>query len=247
MIGPPLDTSPSKPRAEAAVFLGMGSPALVVTAWTCSRSFSCARDRSVRVALVAPSAVDLAMDRYARGEDGAFSEVYDVLAPRLLRYLTRQTRDVARAEDLVQQTLLRIHRARGRFFPGAAVVPWAMAIARRLLIDDLRHRKDERLQRSLEDEPGADPADPAPTAVDLVVASELAARLRRELAKLPPAQREAFELIKQDGLTLAEAAAVLGTTVTAVKLRAHRAYQALRLALGDLSPGLVGDNIGLSP
>ena len=184
------------------------------------------------------SAADRAMERYARGDDAAFSELYDLLAPRLLRYLTRQTRNTARAEDVLQQTFLRIHRARGRFLAGAAVVPWAMAIARRLFIDDLRHR-DDRAARSLEDEPHLDPPDPAPSAVDLVVASELAARIRRELAKLPIAQREAFELIKQDGLSLAEAAGVLGTTVTAVKLRAHRAYQALRIALGedqDLAP-----------
>jgi RNA polymerase sigma-70 factor (ECF subfamily) len=181
------------------------------------------------------------MDRYARGEDAAFGELYDLLAPRLLGYLTRQTRDVGRAEDLVQQTLLRIHRARGRFLAGGAVLPWAMAIARRLLIDDLRHRRGDRASRSLEDEPNLEPADPAPTAVDLVVASQLLARVRRELANLPDSQREAFELIKEDGLSLAEAAAVLGTTVTAVKLRAHRAYLALREALGDLAPDLPSD------
>jgi RNA polymerase sigma-70 factor (ECF subfamily) len=176
------------------------------------------------------------MDRYAQGDDAAFAELYDLLAPRLLRYLTRQTGNVARAEDLVQQTFMRIHRARGRFLPGAAVVPWAMAIARRLLIDELRYRKAERLARSLEDEGALDVADRGPSAADLVAASQLARRVQRELAKLPDAQREAFELIKEEELSLAEAAAVLGTTVTAVKLRAHRAYQALRSALGDLAP-----------
>ncbi len=176
------------------------------------------------------------MDRYARGDDAAFAELYDLLAPGLLRYLTRQTRNEARAEDLVQQTLLRIHRARGRFLPGAAVFPWALAIARRLLIDDLRSRKGDRGARSLEDEPYLDPPDPAPSAADLVVARQLAARIQGELAKLPVPQGEAFELLKEDGLSLAEAAAVLGTTVTAVKLRAHRAYLALRAALGDVAP-----------
>jgi RNA polymerase sigma-70 factor (ECF subfamily) len=197
-----------------------------------------ARGRSDSVADVPPSAADLAMDRYARGEDAAFGELYDLIAPRLLGYLTRQTRDPARAEDLVQQTLLRIHRARGRFLAGGAVLPWAMAIARRLLIDDLRHRRGDHASRSLDDEPNLEPPDPAPTAVDLVVASQLLARVRRALAKLPDSQREAFELIKEDGLSLAEAADVLGTTVTAVKLRAHRAYVALREALGDLAPDL---------
>jgi RNA polymerase sigma-70 factor (ECF subfamily) len=51
---------------------------------------------------------------------------------------------------------------------------------------------------------------------------------------MPESQRAAFELIKQEGLSLVEAAAVLGTTVAAVKLRAHRAYEKLREALGDL-------------
>jgi RNA polymerase sigma-70 factor (ECF subfamily) len=188
---------------------------------------------------VTPSDADLAMDRYARGEDSAFAELYDLLAPRLLGYLTRQTRNPARAEDLVQQTLLRIHRARGRFVPGAAVVPWAMAIARRLLIDDLRSRAGEKAVRSLDGDPqdaSAELADDAPSATELVAASQLSARIQRELARLPDAQREAFVLIKEEELSLAEAAAVLGTTVAAVKLRAHRAYQSLRAALGDLAP-----------
>jgi RNA polymerase sigma-70 factor (ECF subfamily) len=58
-------------------------------------------------------------------------------------------------------------------------------------------------------------------------------------------QRAAFELIKQEGLTVAEAAQVLGTTVAAVKLRAHRAYEALRAALGEIEgidAGLEGGN-----
>lgn len=67
---------------------------------------------------------------------------------------------------------------------------------------------------------------------DLVQAQAVADALRRELATLPEAQRVAFELVKQEGLSVAEAAEVLGTTVAAVKLRAHRAYVTLRHALG---------------
>jgi RNA polymerase sigma-70 factor (ECF subfamily) len=180
------------------------------------------------------------MDRYARGDDSAFSELYDLLAPRLHRYVLRQTRSEARAEDVVQQTLLRIHRARGRFLPGAAGVPWAMAIARRLLIDELRYRKGDRLAASLDDESVGDPVDPAPSPAELLAARQLAVRLDEELAKLPQGQREAFELIKTEELSIAEAAAVLGTTATAVKLRAHRAYLALRAVLGDFAPEPLG-------
>ena len=174
--------------------------------------------------------VDVAMGRYAAGDDAAFAAVYDKIAPRLYGYLLRQTRERARAEDLVQQTMLHIHRARTRFIPGAEVTPWAFAIARRLLLDSLRRAKRE-VAPSEGDPDSAFASDDA--ADDMVQARELAARIGAVLAKLPESQRVAFELLKQEGLTVAEAAEVLGTTAAAVKLRAHRAYEALRLALGD--------------
>lgn len=173
-----------------------------------------------------------AMDRYAQGDDAAFSELYDALAPRLYGYLVRQTRNDSRAEDLLQQTFLQVHCARGRFIRGADVVPWVFAIARRLLIDGVR-RSGREVSLELREEAGAPP--PISTALqqdELVHSKQLAASIERELARLPDSHREAFELIKQEGLSLAEAAEVLGTTVAAVKLRAHRTYQALREALG---------------
>ena len=204
-----------------------------------------AHGRSERVhdephARAAAQAVDAAMTRYSAGDDAAFGEVYDALAPRLFGYLVRQTRDHARAEDLVQQTFLQIHRARGRFIAGAEVVPWAFAIARRLMIDGMRRGKREVL--ASDDDAGEGPPASGPAADDLVQAQQLANRIRGELAQLPEAQRVAFELVKQEGLSLAEAAQILGTTVAAVKLRAHRAYEALRTVLGDSAPrGRGGD------
>ncbi len=177
--------------------------------------------------------VDGAMERYAAGDESAFAELYDLLAPRLFGYLMRQTRERARAEDLLQQTLLQMHAARGRFIPGAQVTPWAFAIARRLMIDGLRRGKREVLRAEGEGGEGSEPVADAPAADDLVQAQQLAGRIQKELARLPENQRVAFELIKQEGLSVAQAAQVLGTTVTAVKLRAHRAYEALRGILGD--------------
>jgi RNA polymerase sigma-70 factor, ECF subfamily len=177
------------------------------------------------------ASLDAAMDRYARGEDAAFEEVYDKLAPRLYGFLLRHTRDRAKAEDIVQQTMLQIHRARGRFIPGAQVMPWAFAIARRLLID--QHRRGGREVLASSDDESAEEllASLDAGADELAIAKEVAARLDDELQRLPEKQRVAFELIKQDGLSVAEAAQVLGTTAAAVKLRAHRAYEALRAVL----------------
>ena len=178
------------------------------------------------------SPADTAMERYAAGDEGAFAKLYDELAPRLHGFLLRQTRDRARAEDLLQQTFLQIHRARGRFISGAAVTPWAFAIARRLFIDGTRRGKREVLDPSGEGSPTDAAVSPDVSADDLVSAQQLARKLDEELQRLPEAQRTAFELVKQEGLSLAEAAQILGTTVAAVKLRAHRAYEALRAALG---------------
>jgi RNA polymerase sigma-70 factor (ECF subfamily) len=186
------------------------------------------------------SEADLAMERYARGDDGAFAQVYDALAPRLYGYLLRQTRDRGRAEDIVQQTMLQIHRARDRFIPGAEVMPWAFAIARRLLVDEVRRSRRVILSDDGEQDAGLSLL---PMADDMVSAGELAERIQRVLAELPSSQRVAFELIKQEGLTVAEAAQVLGTTVAAVKLRAHRAYEALRAAIAEVDPGLEGGNL----
>jgi RNA polymerase sigma-70 factor (ECF subfamily) len=176
---------------------------------------------------------DVAMTKYAAGEDHAFQAVYDAVAPRLYAFLRRQVHDDHRGSDLLQETFLRIHRARGTFLAGGAVMPWAFAIARRLVIDQLR--RDRRappvaddsglLERAVD----ADAKGPNPQCL----AGELTARLARELGRLPELQRTAFALLKQDGLTLAETAQVLGTSVMAVKQRAHRAYLALRAALSD--------------
>src|SRR5512133_3870255 len=89
---------------------------------------------------------DRAMERYACGDEVSFIEIYDELAPRLHRFALRWTRNRSAAEDTVQQTLLQIHAARDRFVRGSAVIPWAYAIARRLLIDLSRRGGREELR-----------------------------------------------------------------------------------------------------
>jgi RNA polymerase sigma-70 factor, ECF subfamily len=175
------------------------------------------------------STADLAMERYADGEDAAFSELYDALAPRLYAFAMRQTGDGSSAEDVVQQTLLRMHRSRGEFVRGARVLPWAFAIARRLIIDGHRRRRFESPAEELPPEAASIEAG----ADELVAAGETAQLLSAHFERLSEPQREAFILVKQEGLSHAEAAEALGTTVTAIKLRVHRAYETLRLALAE--------------
>jgi RNA polymerase sigma-70 factor (ECF subfamily) len=180
---------------------------------------------------------DAAMERYAAGEETAFSELYDVLAPRLLGFLRKATHDDHAAEDLMQQTFLQIHCSRGSFICGARVTPWAFAIARRLLIDGVRRH---RLERRLFSDAPADAEQPAAAttaamadADELLHMRRLERRVLQRLDTLPESQRIAYRLLQQEGLSLKGAATILGTSVTAVKMRAHRAYVALRAALRD--------------
>jgi RNA polymerase sigma-70 factor (ECF subfamily) len=186
-----------------------------------------ARADSGRDALIA------AMNRHADGEASAFGEVYDLLAPRLYGFFCRQTRDQSQAEDLVQQTLLQMHAARQSYIRGSDVIPWAFAIGRRLLIDTRRRRKHEVLFDSAEDAAAALDAraarDGGPD--EEAAARQMAARVRSHLARLPEPKRAAYALVREEGLTVVEAADVLGITVTAVKLRAHRVYEELRAVL----------------
>jgi RNA polymerase sigma-70 factor (ECF subfamily) len=156
-------------------------------------------------------AASAAMDRYACGDDAAFSELYDLLAPRLTAFLARRTRDDALASDLVQQTFLQMHASRRHFTEGADVMPWAFAIARRLMIDVFRKSGREIVADDdwNDDRESAAP-DPPPDRI--VARRRLAVRISQELQRVPELQRAAFELVKRDGLSIAEAAEVLGTT-----------------------------------
>ncbi len=177
------------------------------------------------------SRASLAMDRYADGDTAAFAILYDELAPRLLGYLRRLTKRTPVAEDLLQQTFLQMHSARGRFLRGAAVEPWAYAVARRLFLG--WHR---RAWREVPSEDHLEIAGSASDAESDLIVKQLAEALEHELDALSPKVREAFILVRTEGLSVVEAAEVLGTTVAAVKLRAHRGGIALReLAAQELA------------
>lgn len=181
------------------------------------------------------------MRRYQEGDAGAFRELYAVVAPRLLGYLLKMARTRPLAEDLLQQTFLKLHRSRAAYVPGADPLPWIYSIAHRTFIDEARRTKravvrvagDDALPEvhagldgataDRRDEPRVDP--------------ELAKATLDALAELPIAQREAVVLTKLDGKSVAEAAAIAGTTVGAMKVRAHRGYEALRRLLGRPAKG----------
>jgi len=186
-------------------------------------------------------ALDALMQRYAEGDDSAFAELYSGLAPRLQVFLRRVCGKQDLAEDLTQETLLRIHRARGSFAPHAAVVPWAYAIARNCYIDHMRGLK-ARIKLATPTDAEGEPVVPEPvagiesSAEQEQIARQTAEVIERELRRMTMARREAFVLLRYEGLSVAEAAHVLGATPSAVKLRAFHAYEAIRRALAAMEP-----------
>jgi RNA polymerase sigma factor (sigma-70 family) len=139
-------------------------------------------------------------------------------------------------DDVVQDTLLTIHRARASYDPSRPFLPWLRAIAHRRAIDAMRH--DSRRPREVHDpiayETRAD--DGPPPGHDL----EIRARHRavtEAVAHLPPGQREAIEHIALRELSLEEASVLTGRTKTALKVNFHRALKALRAALSSSKEG----------
>src|SRR4029078_12699594 len=78
------------------------------------------------------------MQRYCDGDAGAFRELYALVAPRLLGYLLNMARERALADDLLQQTFLKVHRARAAYVRGADPLPWIYSIAHPTFIDEVR-------------------------------------------------------------------------------------------------------------
>jgi RNA polymerase sigma-70 factor (ECF subfamily) len=131
---------------------------------------------------------------------------------------------------------MKVHRARDVYVRGADPVPWIYSIAHRTFLDEARKQKRAVVRvgdgedlpeqhadlhgeaADRRDEPRADP--------------ELVKATLDALAELPAQQREAVVLTKLDGKSVAEAAEIAGTTVGAMKVRAHRGYEALRKMLG---------------
>lgn len=165
------------------------------------------------------------MASYQAGNATAAARLAEQLSPRLLRYFTAQVRNVQEAEDLLQDCWLRVHKARHTYRPGEPLLPWIYAIARRTRID--RYRKVKRISNHevAGDNTYDTTADPASIAGRETGILEL-------LKTLPAQQREALMLLKVVGLSLEEVARATGTSVGAVKQRAHRAYATLRRLFG---------------
>lgn len=162
------------------------------------------------------------------GDGEAYQKLLLALLPHARRLVASRVSDAAAREDIVQNALVSIHRARHTYRAERPFTPWLHAVLRNAISDWGRSRaRLSRREVSLEvegvPEPSIDPAEP--------FADTISPELERALAAIPKPQREAVELIHLEGLSVAEAAARAGVSSGALKVRAHRGYRALRALL----------------
>jgi RNA polymerase sigma-70 factor (ECF subfamily) len=167
--------------------------------------------------------LDRWMERYQQADPGAPAALVAALSPALLRFFRSQVANREEADDLLQETWLRIHRVRHTYRPGAPVLPWVYAIARRVRVDGYRRRRRIILHETTMEVLPERPAQSEPLS--------MLPEFETLVAALPDAQREVITMLKVGGLSLEEVARATSSTVGAVKQKAYRAYERLRKLL----------------
>lgn len=169
-----------------------------------------------------------------RGDAEAYARLLDEVVVWLRARARRGVGAADAAEDVVQNVLLAIHRARHTWRPQQPLGPWLSAVVRNAIHDHhrLRLRRAAReVALAWEPEAPAAEEDGAPRGGGEAL-DDLAPELRVALAELPPAQREAVELLHLEALPSREAEARTGVSAGTLRVRAHRGIQALRKRFG---------------
>ena len=170
------------------------------------------------------------VERLRRGDEAAFDAVYDAFNLRLFTFLSRLTRRHDVAEDLLEETWLRLVKHAHRLNPDTRLGAWLFTVARNLHVSYVR-------SRLIEDSTTAGLMTLWPFSIDrtspfeATAANELERRIERSLASLPQASREVLLLIGVAGLDHSDAADVCGITPEALRQRLRRARTMLTAAL----------------
>ena len=158
-----------------------------------------------------------------KGDQAAYERFLTEASVVLRRFLMRRMKDAGLAEDVLQDTLLAIHRARHTYRPGLPVGPWLYAICGHRMMDFYRwHRRvgsvETELTQGLE----------APAREE----SKNGRSVLDALARLPEKQRTVIKLLKVEGLSVKEVSVATGMSESSVKTTAFRGYEEIRRIFG---------------
>jgi RNA polymerase sigma-70 factor, ECF subfamily len=187
-------------------------------------------------------ALDSDVAQLRRGDLDALSTLVTRYQNRLYRYLLRMVRQPAEAEDLFQQTWLRVAEKIQHYDPRRSFEAWLFTLARNLAIDHLRRVRPESLDEPIgaaaQGETAATrlPSQERP-AIEGILQRERAQRLGAVLETLPVVQREVLTLRFEEEMKIEEIAEVLGAPLSTVKTRLRRALERLRVTMETSYPG----------
>jgi len=179
------------------------------------------------------------MLRFQAGDEAAFEELVERCKQTVLNLTYRFMGGTQDAEDIAQEVFLRVYRAKDRYQPTAKFITWLYVICRNVCFKELKRRKSRHAAIPMASDPdgAADlrhvPDGRGASPVAELLYNEQATLVKRAVDALPETQRMALLLRRYDRLSYEDIAAVLGTTVKAVKSLLHRARTTLKDELAE--------------
>jgi RNA polymerase sigma-70 factor (ECF subfamily) len=163
------------------------------------------------------------MAGYQQADEEAARALIEKVSPLLLRYFGAHASHRRFADDLLQDTWMRVHKARHTYRRGEPVLPWIFAIARHVGLDNYRRARRVEIRE---------------TQVEVLPETTSSSNVLRDipdmdaiLAELPASQREVIVMLKVSGMTIEEIARATSSSAGSVKQKAHRAYRKLSILL----------------
>lgn len=172
------------------------------------------------------------MVKSQQGDSQAYRLLLKESSVVIHRYLVSRIGDNQVADDILQEALIGIHKARHTFDADRAYIPWMLSLTKYKYVDYLR-KWSRTAKHEITDEGVFENL--VATYDGFPTNEGLSEELQLALAKLPVKQRQTVELLKIQGLSVKEVASKTGASESAVKVTAHRAYKALRKRLKGLT------------
>jgi RNA polymerase sigma-70 factor (ECF subfamily) len=186
-------------------------------------------------AAVAPPGSERAwLDGLRRGDPASFDAVFAAYRRRLYGYLVRMTRQRDVAEDLLQETFLRLAQHAKKLADDTRLGAWLFTVAHRLFVSWTRAQGVRAVLAA--EVPQREPAGEERSPLDAVAAGQAHAALERAFAELAPPYREVALLVGVEGMQPTEVAQILGQKPEAIRQRLARARAQLAGALGEHAP-----------
>jgi RNA polymerase sigma-70 factor (ECF subfamily) len=179
---------------------------------------------------------EILMLRTGAGDREAFRQLLERHLGRMVAFAARVLGDRAGAEDVAQETFLRLWTHASRWQPTARLSTWLHRVAFNLCLDRLGRAREVALDDI------AEPRDPGPSPIASMEARDIGRHVNAALAQLPAQQRVAITLCHYQGLRNVQAAKVMGVSVEALESLLARGRRTLRARLRALLPDLLGED-----